>query len=194
MRKWLVDLRKEKGLTQSQVALAAFIDRGYYAQIETMKRQPSPEVAFKISRVLGFNPANFYSEHFSEPFNITLENSPVTVAQCDLELRYTWVFNPPQEFAPFVAVGKRDDELGNHSGSLELMKLKKETIETGKPVRRIIEYALSDGIHIYDVFGKPLFDRNGVIVGAATIATDLTCMQKAEDSDRGESSEAAKNR
>lgn len=98
------EFAERKNMTQAQVAAAAFIDRGYYAQIETMKRHPSPEVALKISKVLGFNPANFYSEHFSEPFNITLEDSPVTVAQCDLDLRYTWIFNPPPDFAPFSAI------------------------------------------------------------------------------------------
>ncbi|RXY99755.1 helix-turn-helix domain-containing protein [Fictibacillus sp. S7] len=193
MRKWLVNLRKEKNMTQAQVAAAAFIDRGYYAQIETMKRHPSPEVALKISKVLGFNPANFYSEHFSEPFNITLEDSPVTVAQCDLDLRYTWIFNPPPDFAPFSAIGKRDDELGYYPGSMEFMELKRQVIQTKAPLRKTIPYSLSDGLHTYDIFGKPLFDSKGNIVGAAMICTDLTQILKDNDRDRGEANEKVEN-
>lgn len=48
------------GLTQEQVASKSFIDRSYYSQIESGKRNPGPKVAENIARVLGINPMDFF--------------------------------------------------------------------------------------------------------------------------------------
>ncbi|WP_348651705.1 helix-turn-helix domain-containing protein [Paenibacillus silviterrae] len=44
-RIWLIEIRENKQLMQKQVAERAFIDRSYYAQIETGERNPSSEVS-----------------------------------------------------------------------------------------------------------------------------------------------------
>ena len=51
-RKWLQNLLN--GLTHQEVADAAQIDRSYFTQIVNGKRSPSPQVAQKIAKVLGF--------------------------------------------------------------------------------------------------------------------------------------------
>lgn len=63
IRQWLVQLRRSKRLTQSQVASSAFIDRGYYSQIETGKRNPGLGIAINIAKVLDFDSILFYQEH-----------------------------------------------------------------------------------------------------------------------------------
>ncbi len=55
MRVWLRELRKKKGFTQSQVSELANIDRSHYAMIELGTRNPKPEIAMKIARVLEFD-------------------------------------------------------------------------------------------------------------------------------------------
>ncbi|WP_422122489.1 helix-turn-helix transcriptional regulator [Planococcus sp. X10-3] len=50
-------------MTQSQVASKAFIDRGYYSQIETGKRNPGLNIAINIAKVLDFDSIMFYQEH-----------------------------------------------------------------------------------------------------------------------------------
>jgi transcriptional regulator with XRE-family HTH domain len=65
-RNWLIQFRKSKQYTQEQVASAAFIDRGYYSQIETGKRNPGLNVANNIAKVLHFDPLKFFQDHLQD--------------------------------------------------------------------------------------------------------------------------------
>jgi transcriptional regulator with XRE-family HTH domain len=65
-RNWLIQFRKSKKYTQEQVASAAFIDRGYYSQIETGKRNPGLNVANNIAKVLNFDPLRFFQDHLQD--------------------------------------------------------------------------------------------------------------------------------
>ncbi|SFK40776.1 DNA-binding transcriptional regulator, XRE-family HTH domain [Halobacillus dabanensis] len=177
MRRWLIKLRKEQQLTQQQIAAGAHIDRAYYAQIENGTRNPSMTVASRIASYLHINPSLFYSEHLSEPFETALANSPMTIAHCDLELRYTWMFNPYPHFRMDTVIGKRDDELDHeldpNEGTWKLMQLKKQVITEGMSVRTIIPFPLPDGSVRYDVFCQPIYDSDGRIIGAATASLEL---------------------
>lgn len=173
MRRWLIQLRKEKAYTQQQVAAGAHIDRAYYAQIESGSRNPSMAVASQIASFLHINPSLFFSDHLSEPFEVALTNSPIVLAHCDLELRYTWMFNPHPDFKMSLIIGKRDDELDYNEGTLALMEFKQKVIKTEAPDRATISFPLSDGIVQYDVFGQPLYHSKGKIIGAATASTEL---------------------
>ncbi|WP_163972059.1 helix-turn-helix domain-containing protein [Oceanobacillus halotolerans] len=82
-RDWLIQFRKEKRLTQEQVASKAFIDRAYYSQIETGKRNPGFNVAVNISKVLGFKPLMFFQEHLSE----NVSNSTILKSEISKSLR-----------------------------------------------------------------------------------------------------------
>ncbi|WP_404407960.1 helix-turn-helix domain-containing protein [Jeotgalibacillus malaysiensis] len=62
-RKWLIELRKSKELTQQKVADKSFIDRSYYSQLENGLRDPSPSVAENIAKVLGFNFLRFFTDY-----------------------------------------------------------------------------------------------------------------------------------
>ncbi|WP_082693039.1 helix-turn-helix transcriptional regulator [Bacillus sp. FJAT-29814] len=64
-REWLIKLRKSKQMTQKHISSAAFIDRAYYAQIESGRRNPSINVAKSIAHLLGFDPMDFFPEDFN---------------------------------------------------------------------------------------------------------------------------------
>lgn len=51
---WLINKRLEANLTQTEVARKAKITVSHYNFIENHKRRPSPEVAKRIARILGF--------------------------------------------------------------------------------------------------------------------------------------------
>ncbi len=57
MREWLKTARKEKALTQKDVASALGISEGYYCAIETGERQRRLELtlAVKLSGLLGMS-------------------------------------------------------------------------------------------------------------------------------------------
>lgn len=62
MRKWLVQIRRDKKFTQEKIANEVHIARAYYSQIENGDRRPSVDVAKKIASYLQFNWTNFYDE------------------------------------------------------------------------------------------------------------------------------------
>ncbi|MBP1947191.1 helix-turn-helix domain-containing protein [Virgibacillus litoralis] len=64
-REWLIRLRKSKQFTQEKVALDAYIDRAFYSQIETGKRNPSFNIALNIAKVLNFDPMIFFEDNLS---------------------------------------------------------------------------------------------------------------------------------
>ncbi|WP_249870757.1 helix-turn-helix domain-containing protein [Oceanobacillus saliphilus] len=72
-RKWLIQFRKSKNLTQEDVASAAFIDRAYYSQVENGRRNPGLSVAQNIGHVLNFDPMMFFQEHLQ--YNNSSQNT-----------------------------------------------------------------------------------------------------------------------
>lgn len=174
LRNWLKNIRKEQGLTQDEVASKAFINRAFYTQIENGSRNPSFEVARNIAKILGFSSLAFFTEEFSEPFHLAMKNSPMILAHCDLDLRYTWLFNPHSDFDIRSSIGKRDDEIAMNQGILDLMELKRTVIEEGIKSKRKITFPLSSGNHTYYVFGEALLNKKGEIVGAVTVSMDIT--------------------
>lgn len=50
---WLKELREQKNKSQTTVAKECNISRQYYSFIENKKRRPSPQVAQRITAVLG---------------------------------------------------------------------------------------------------------------------------------------------
>ncbi|RIW29041.1 helix-turn-helix domain-containing protein [Bacillus salacetis] len=174
MREWLKQLREEKGLTQESVAAGSFINRAYYSQIENGVRNPSYEVAAKIAETFDINPARFFAGKISEPFTLALKNAPIVVAHCDLELKYTWFHHPHGVFTPEEVIGKTDEELGIYKGIPELIGMKKLIIEKGMPMKKFIVFQQHAGEKTYVVFGEPLMDESGEIVGAATVSMDVT--------------------
>lgn len=63
MEKWLLAYRKEKGYTQKNISETVGIDRTHYAKIESGQRRPSPEIAKKIAKALGFDWQLFYPDN-----------------------------------------------------------------------------------------------------------------------------------
>ena len=157
-----------------EVASKAFVDRSFYTQIENGSRNPSFDVARNISKSLGFNSSAFFIEEFSEPFKLAMKNSQIIIAHCDLELKYTWIFNPHPDFNLESSIGKRDDELSMNQGIIDLMNLKQRVIKEGIQIKTKICFSLSDGIHGYFVFGEPLTNDKGEIVGAVTASMNIS--------------------
>lgn len=174
MRDWLKEIRKERALTQEDVASRAFISRAYYAQIEIGSRNPSYEIAQNIGKVLNICPSAFYTNISSEYFQLALRNSSIILAHCDLDLRYTWIFNPHSDFSSEDSIGKRDDELSVNSGTLELMNLKRKVITENKPIKKKVCFPLSNGVHCYYVYGEPLRNKHDEVIGVITASMDIS--------------------
>lgn len=57
---WLVEIRKNKGFTQSEVSIGARISRNYLSEIENGLKRPSVTVAQAIGKFLGFDWGIFF--------------------------------------------------------------------------------------------------------------------------------------
>lgn len=177
MRKWLRDKRIDMKLSQQEVADAIFINRAYYSQIESGKRNPSREVANKLATLLHFQPAAFYSEDTEQPFRFALQNIPMVLAHCNTNLQYIWIYNPHLDFQNQEIIGKRDDELDQNEGIEELMRLKQEVLDSHRSIRRKITFPLSTGLTHYWFYAEPLRDHNQQVIGVVTAAIDMSDME-----------------
>ncbi|ATP40728.1 transcriptional regulator [Solibacillus sp. R5-41] len=65
-RDWLKKLRREKGLTQQDVADSGNFARTYYTMVEQGKRTPSVDIAKTIAKVLGFHWTIFFEDECNE--------------------------------------------------------------------------------------------------------------------------------
>ena len=59
---WLIDLRKNKGMTHEDVSNVCGISRQYYSMIEMGERSPSVETAKKIAKILAFDWTKFFED------------------------------------------------------------------------------------------------------------------------------------
>ncbi|MGM0792672.1 MAG: helix-turn-helix domain-containing protein [Bacillota bacterium] len=182
-RDWLIKIRKARKLTQETVATKAFIDRAYYAQIESGVRNPSEDIRQKIAQILNFHSSAFNADDKS-PFRYALEAAPMIIAHCDMELKYTWIFNHHPLFPPESLIGKRDDELGLGKGGEMYGQMKRAVIEKQISIRKTVSFSLPDQhLYTYMIFAHPLFDRTKQIIGAATILTELSKIPLAKNPD-----------
>lgn len=69
VRKWLIEIRKEAGLTHEEIANSVGIKRQYYSKIENGTRRPSVQVAKKIAELLQFDWTIFFDSQGNEVFH-----------------------------------------------------------------------------------------------------------------------------
>ncbi|MCP4139304.1 MAG: PAS domain S-box protein [Chloroflexi bacterium] len=95
-------------------------------------------------------------------------------AQVDLDLRYTWIYNPHPDFNPETSLGKRDTEIADNEGTRRLQQLKTKVIETGQEQRERITFPLTIGMQKYDIRAEPLRDNDDNLTGVTTYAVNIT--------------------
>ncbi|MGG1571625.1 helix-turn-helix transcriptional regulator [Fictibacillus sp. NRS-1165] len=59
-RSWLIDMRKQKELTQSDVGNAVGLSKNHICGIEKGKKNPSPEKAYRLGKFFDFEWKKFY--------------------------------------------------------------------------------------------------------------------------------------
>lgn len=101
-----------------------------------------------------------------------LLHSRISVAACDLDGRYTWVFNGPQSFPPQL-VGKIDGEALSSEAAEALAAAKREVLATEQP--RELELLFPDewGPRWYDVRIRAQ-RRQGRLIGTVMSFVDIT--------------------
>jgi transcriptional regulator with XRE-family HTH domain len=186
-RLWLEKLRKIKGFSQEEIANLVHIDRSYYSKIESGVRIPSPTLAEDLADWLNFHVSIFELEE--SPFYFALQDAPMIVAHFNLNLEYTWIFNPHPDFDAVSVIGMNDVELKDNPGTRQLMELKREVIAECRPLRKTIRFPMSDAFYTYDVSCHPLFNEKGELIGGSSASTELSKVDRIEPSNCHHSSE-----
>lgn len=97
-------------------------------------------------------------------FRLALENSHITVFEQDLDLRYTWIYDPKLRSAANEVLGKTDADLMDAAIARQLTTIKREVLETGQPVNREVAGGIAgQAPEYFDLKVEPRRDANGRI-------------------------------
>ncbi|VXD22698.1 Multi-sensor signal transduction histidine kinase (fragment) [Planktothrix serta PCC 8927] len=115
-----------------------------------------------------------------ERFRVALQNSPITAFNQDLQLRYTWIYNPVENLDPNFTLGKTDADLMTVEEAQKLTEIKQSVLSTGKRMRTEVSVTLKQQLGYYDLTVEPLRNLQGEIVGVTCAAMDITERKKVE--------------
>ena len=108
-------------------------------------------------------------------FRVALGSTPTIVFQQDRTLRYTWIYNASDDLKQ--AIGRTDEELLAPDDARRLTALKRQVLETGRPVRAELAIRHDGAGHIYDLALEPLKDATGAVTGLTGGAYEISTLR-----------------
>jgi PAS domain S-box-containing protein len=123
-------------------------------------------------------------------YRLTLSGSPVTVWECDSDLRFTFVDNlQPPVTDPARIIGKRDDEILPVDYVGELIEIKKRVLATGVGERGQLSIPAANGVSHFEMVIEPIHKSDSTIAGLRGLAIDVSERKRTEDALRTVSAE-----
>ena len=111
----------------------------------------------------------------NERFGTALRNSPVVIFNQDLDLRYTWIYNPALGYQPAEVLGKRDTDLFERAEDAAVTEsIKAKVIRTGRSQKQEVVVHSKGVDRVYELAVDPLLDVHGKVVGITCAAIDIT--------------------
>ncbi|MBN3869441.1 response regulator [Nostoc sp. JL33] len=117
--------------------------------------------------------------HSEERFRVALKNSPIFVYNQDRELRYTWVYNPPDEVTVEEILGKQDLDIIPVEDAQRLISIKRGVLTTGIGTREEVSITIKDITRYYDLTVEPLRNESQEVVGVTCASIDISEQQAA---------------
>ena len=104
-------------------------------------------------------------------FNENVAHIPLVIANIELNLRYSWVFTPKNEYKKIFVIGKNDLEIfGGKKEAHELESLKKKCINEKKFTHTMISLVINGQTQNFDITLNPILDTENRVIGATMIA------------------------
>lgn len=111
-----------------------------------------------------------------------LNNSGLSIAQQDLDLRYTQFVNTHPGMPRENLIGKTDKDWLHPGEAAKLTKIKQRALDGKQGIRELFKSTLNGGnagdIYYNDLRVEPIMEK-GKVVGIYTVAIDITDFQKA---------------
>jgi PAS domain S-box-containing protein len=115
-------------------------------------------------------------------YQVAIRDSNITLFEQDLDLRYTWIENPPRGLPAEALLGKTTGEVFGQKADVRV-SMAEEVLETGLMQRAEVELPIQDSMHIFDITLVPIQDL-GATVGLIGAAVDVTRRARAEEERR----------
>ena len=109
-----------------------------------------------------------------ERLRVALNTSPISVFNQNVNLRYTWIHNPPFGFTAEQTIGKTDADRLPEQEAAKLTAIKRRVLESGKGARQNVWITLEGKTFVYDLTVEPLRDDAGAVIGVTCAALDIT--------------------
>lgn len=106
-------------------------------------------------------------------FEIALQGTGIVVAHQDRDLRYTWMYNPPQPLRGDEVIGRLPTDILPADLARKQETIKRAVIETGQAARFEAVYPTPTGPIWYEGRVEPLV-VDGVLEGVMTVSIDVT--------------------
>jgi PAS domain S-box-containing protein len=118
-------------------------------------------------------------------FEIALKGARASVIEQDRDLRLTWSYSPGQ-LSPQneSARGKTDFEFLPRSEAERTTALKRKVLESGVPMREVIQRTIDGESRWFDVMVEPLRDADGQTSGVISVNWDVSEQKWIEDEER----------
>ncbi|HEX3377876.1 MAG TPA: PAS domain-containing protein [Candidatus Acidoferrales bacterium] len=117
----------------------------------------------------------------TERFELALRDSSIAVFNQDLNLRYTWIYNPDFGYQAREFIGKCDRDIYDRLEDAEVTEtIKLDVIRTGLSRRQEVAIRHRNANRYYDLLVDPLKDSNGKITGVTCAAIDMTERKRGE--------------
>ena len=106
-------------------------------------------------------------------FELALDGSPISVARQDRDLRYTWIYNPPEIFADIDFIGRVTEEIAPLTTARSQDQLKRRVLTTATAEKFEVSARVGERTHWFEGRVEPLI-ADGAAVGVMTVAIDVT--------------------
>ncbi|GAX37528.1 hybrid sensor histidine kinase/response regulator [Nodularia sp. NIES-3585] len=109
-----------------------------------------------------------------ERFRVALKNSPIFVFNQDINLYYTWVYNPMSGWTSQEMLGKQDCDLIPEKDAQRLTAIKHSVLTNGCGIREEVSITNPQGTRYYDLTVEPLRNESQEIVGITCAGIDIS--------------------
>ncbi len=109
-----------------------------------------------------------------ERFRVALKNSPIFVFNQDINLYYTWVYNPISGWTSQDMLGKHDFDLIPEQDAQRLTAIKHSVLTNGIGMREEVSITTSQETRYYDLTVEPLRNESQEIIGITCAGIDIS--------------------
>ncbi len=131
-----------------------------------------------LSTVIGRQQTEAALKQNEDRLRLALDNSPIAMFSQDLNLQYTWIYNPKHNTQIEDWVGHTDHEL-MATASPHVIELKQQVLDQGISLRKTVDVTFNGQASTFDLILEPMCEDHEVI-GLIGVAVDITELQRIE--------------